>query len=154
MHQAAQIAKKWTFRLNMKLVSVSLIKIIPECRCFERSVWLVIIYTGVWFGLESGHVAPPSFTFTTDSPGHTEVGHVQRLWAVLVYLCTLPLHTFAGGSEEKVSGEMQLPLGINKSSRHASPGDICKHLYLCAAVGIFTKDSGDKQTSREVFTLF
>lgn len=54
---------------------------------------------------------------------------MQRLWAVLVYLCTLPWRR----------GEMQLPCGINKHTKHASPEDICKHLYLWAAVGTFTK---------------
>lgn len=61
----------------------------------------------------------------------------------------LPLHTsphtlpVAG---RRVSGGMQLPLRINKYANHTSPEDTCKHLYLCATVGIFTKDCWDKET--------
>lgn len=55
------------------------------------------------------------------------------------------LHTLPVAVRE-VSGEMQLPLGINKCANHTSPEDICKHLYLWAAVGIFIKDCWDKET--------
>lgn len=104
------------------------------------------LHSGFFGVLKSEHVAPPR-----DSPSrHIHPG--TQKWDIckdfepsLFTSAHFPAY-FCLWQEAEVSGEMQLPLGINKCANHTSPEDTCKHLYLWDAVGIFTKHCWDKET--------